>query len=586
MATEKALVFVIRANISDFNKALGDAERNFKKTFGNIKTELKNIATVSGGIAAAIVAPMALAFKDSAQYGEDIDNLSKKIGFNIEMTQRWANMMTVSGGSGDDLTVMVKKLSAAYDAAVSGTVKASEATDGLDEDLDSVVIGSDKASKAFAKLGINLADFGKLDTEGRLRAIFVALSKIKDKNEQQSIVGALLGKGGQKALIAASGDVEAFLAKMDVMSQETIDKLKAAKEASELFEIAWKNAVGTVVAATFGGDATKGIETLTEKLKEFSKWVSEHPEDAKRIVDISLAVAGLAIAVGTLAGVAFTIVQVAGAFGILKAAWIAIGLALSGGGFSGAIAISLGVIGNFLASVGTAIATFIAGLGIGLIGALVAAVVAWGWTIWLIVTNWDVLKAANWGEFFTNLGTVIVNNLALALQNIRLGFEQAKNWVIQQWNAVVTWFQNLPAAIQAALVNVWNFLTQPFRDAWAEIQRVADQIANAWNNLFSGGNKTVTINANLKPPGTYATGGIFNRPTLGIIGEAGPEAVIPLNRLAGMGGGLTVNVGSFMGDEISLREFTRRIQRIYNEETRRSSFKPTETSYYSPGGHL
>jgi hypothetical protein len=230
MATEKALVFVLRANIVDFNKKLGDVERNFKKTFGNISKELQNISKISFGIGAAIVAPLALAFKDSAQYGEDIDNLSKKIGFNIEQTQRWANMMKVSGGSGDDLTVMVKKLSAAYDAAVSGTVKASEATDGLDEDLDSVVIGSDKASKAFAKLNINLEDFGKLDTEGRLRAIFVALSKITDKNEQQTIVGALLGKGGQKALIAASGDVEAFLAKMNVMSQETIDKLKAAKE--------------------------------------------------------------------------------------------------------------------------------------------------------------------------------------------------------------------------------------------------------------------------------------------------------------------------------------------------------------------
>jgi len=590
MATEKALVFVIRANISDFNKALGDAERNFKKTFGNIKTELKNIMAISGGMAASIVAPMALAFKDSAAWGDDIEELSLKIGFNIEQTQRWANMMKVSGGSGDDLTVMVKKLSAAYDAAVSGTVKASEATDELDGDLDSVVIGSDRASKAFDRLGINLADFGKLDTEARLRAIFVAMSRITDKNEQQTIVGALLGKGGQKALIAAAGDVNKFLDSMNVMSDETVKKLAAAKDAMDLLEISWKNMVGTIVAVTFGGDATKGIETLTQKLNDFSKWVEEHPEDAKRIVDIALAVAGLAVAVGTLAGVAFTIVQVAGAFGILKAAWIAIGLALSGGGFSGAIAISLGIIGNFLASVGTAIATFIAGLGIGLIGALVAAVVAWGWTIWLIVTNWDVLKAANWGEFFTNLGTVIVNNLAMALQNIRLGFEQAKNWVIQQWNAVVTWFQNLPAAIQAALVNVWNWLTQPFRDAWTEIQRVADQIANAWNNLFSGGNKTVTISANLKPPGTYATGGIFNRPTLGIIGEAGPEAVIPLDRLAGMGGGgsTTVNlsVGNYMGDEVSKRALVRDISRILNEENRRMVHKPTETNYYSVGGHL
>jgi len=402
MATEKALVFILRANVLDFNKKLGDVERNFKKTFGNISKELQNISKISFGIGAAIVAPLALAFKDSAQYGEDIDNLSKKIGFNIEQTQRWANMMKVSGGSGDDLTVMVKKLSAAYDAAVSGTVKASEATDGLGDDLDSAVIGSDKASKAFAKLNINLEDFGRLDTEGRLRAIFVALSKITDKNEQQTIVGALLGKGGQKALIAASGDVEAFLAKMNVMSQETIDKLKAAKESMELFEISWRNLVGTMVAATFGGDATKGIETLTEKLNEFSKWVTEHPDDAKRITDIALAVAGLAIAIGTLAGVAFTIVQVAGAFTILSTATTVIGAALTAGGWSGAIAIVLGLIGGALEAAGAAIAAAVAGLlagvslvTVGWIVLIVAAVVA---AIWLIVANWDTIA-----KFFTNL---------------------------------------------------------------------------------------------------------------------------------------------------------------------------------------
>jgi SLT domain-containing protein len=46
-----------------------------------------------------------------------------------------------------------------------------------------------------------------------------------------------------------------------------------------------------------------------------------------------------------------------------------------------------------------------------------------------------------------------------------------------------------------------------------------------------------------------ATGGIVTRPTLAVIGEAGPEAVIPLNRTPGssplgtMGmGGITINV--------------------------------------------
>jgi hypothetical protein len=38
-------------------------------------------------------------------------------------------------------------------------------------------------------------------------------------------------------------------------------------------------------------------------------------------------------------------------------------------------------------------------------------------------------------------------------------------------------------------------------------------------------------------------GGIVTRPTFALIGEAGPEAVIPLNRAGGMGmGNITINV--------------------------------------------
>jgi len=92
---------------------------------------------------------------------------------------------------------------------------------------------------------------------------------------------------------------------------------------------------------------------------------------------------------------------------------------------------------------------------------------------------------------------------------------------------------------------------------------------------------------NPKPPEKFASGGIVTQPQLAMVGEAGPEAIIPLSQMGNMGGGsVVVNVGNYMGDEISKRALVRDIQRILNEESRRSSFKPTETSYYSAGGHL
>ena len=57
--------------------------------------------------------------------------------------------------------------------------------------------------------------------------------------------------------------------------------------------------------------------------------------------------------------------------------------------------------------------------------------------------------------------------------------------------------------------------------------------------FFGGGGSQTEV------PG-LAHGGIVTRPTLAMIGEAGPEAVIPLSRSRGMGG-ITVNIENVNG---------------------------------------
>jgi hypothetical protein len=56
-----------------------------------------------------------------------------------------------------------------------------------------------------------------------------------------------------------------------------------------------------------------------------------------------------------------------------------------------------------------------------------------------------------------------------------------------------------------------------------------------------------------------ATGGIVTSPTMALIGEAGPEAVIPLSKMGSMGGGITVNVNG--GDPQAVVDALRRYQR-------------------------
>jgi len=56
-----------------------------------------------------------------------------------------------------------------------------------------------------------------------------------------------------------------------------------------------------------------------------------------------------------------------------------------------------------------------------------------------------------------------------------------------------------------------------------------------------------------------ATGGVVTSPTFALIGEAGPEAVIPLDKMGSMGGGITVNVNG--GDPQAVVDALRRYQR-------------------------
>jgi hypothetical protein len=57
-----------------------------------------------------------------------------------------------------------------------------------------------------------------------------------------------------------------------------------------------------------------------------------------------------------------------------------------------------------------------------------------------------------------------------------------------------------------------------------------------------------------------ADGGIVTGPTLALIGEAGPEAVVPLDRAGGMGG-VTINVNG--GDPVAVVDALRRYMNRY-----------------------
>ena len=61
---------------------------------------------------------------------------------------------------------------------------------------------------------------------------------------------------------------------------------------------------------------------------------------------------------------------------------------------------------------------------------------------------------------------------------------------------------------------------------------------------------------------TLAKGGIVNRPTLAMLGEAGPEAVVPLGR--GGGAGMTVNL-VINGDINGMDDFEQKVTSVIRD---------------------
>jgi hypothetical protein len=114
-----------------------------------------------------------------------------------------------------------------------------------------------------------------------------------------------------------------------------------------------------------------------------------------------------------------------------------------------------------------------------------------------------------------------------------------------------------------------NNVTIPaFQTLLAVVKTIFNGIASAWNNTVG----KLSFKLPSWVPGIggkgfdmpdipmLANGGIVNSPTLALIGERGPEAVIPLNKTGGIGNNVTINVNG--GDPQAVVNALRRYMQL------------------------
>ena len=237
----------------------------------------KGLATAAKVGAAAVTAvtaaagAMSAAFikgtSEVAQYGDNIDKMSQKMGISAEAYQEWDFIMQHSGTSMETLKAGMKTLANAVES------------------------GND----AFNRLGISQKDIAKMSQEELFAKTIEQLQKVENETERTYLAGQLLGKGATElgALLNTSAeDTEAMRKQVHelggVMSNEAVKAAAAYQDSLQNMQTAFSGiqrgmlseflpSMVTVMdglALIFSGNDS-GIAKITEGVNQFADKLME-----------------------------------------------------------------------------------------------------------------------------------------------------------------------------------------------------------------------------------------------------------------------------------------------------------------------
>jgi len=134
----------------------------------------------------------------------------------------------------------------------------------------------------------------------------------------------------------------------------------------------------------------------------------------------------------------------------------------------------------------------------------------------------------------------VTSAVSTGFTKIKNFFQDVKDFIISGSSAIFTPFYNAFKSVLNSIISIWN-----------KIDFGIDVTIPSWVPIF-GGNKFQL--KDIFPDVPYlAQGGIVTSPTLAMIGEAGPEAVIPLNKSGMMGNTFNITVNGAIDAEGTAR---------------------------------
>lgn len=576
------------ASIAAFNEVDEGADNVIKAT-GATGKAAEELEASYRNVAGSVVG-------DFAEIGTALGEVNTRFGFTgSELEEASTKFLKFSEVTGMDATVAVQAVSRAIESAGLESSDYSSILDSLVSvgqatgvSVDTLAQSLTDNGAAMREMGFDttdsiamLAQFEKagVDASSVTRGMRTAIAKWGKEGKDAETEFAKMVKGIEDGSVSAGEAYEVFGSKAGV---ELVDAIKSGRFSYEEMLTVVKNSEGALdktfdgtidggyemelamqnakaalsdVGDTLATSLTPFVQTLTDKLKSFSSWWSGLDQKTQTTI---ITIAGIVAAIGPVllifGQVAGAISKISTAMKLLSPAITVVKTAMSG--------LNL----TFLASPITWII-------VGIVALVATFVILWNkceafrnfWiNLWeniksgcstalnavkdFFVKAWDSIKGV-WSSvkgFFSGVWNGIKNAFSSVGSWFRDKFTAAKNGITNAWSGVKGFFSGIWSNIKSTFSNIGGW----FRDKFTAAKNA---IMNVWNKIklklphIKLPHFSVKGKFSLDPPSVpklavdwYAKGAIFTKPTIfgtanGYkgVGEAGYEAVLPIDRLQG-----------------------------------------------------